>query len=135
VKRLQSALFLTIIFLGFSLMGMTGGISQGQSTVTSPFDAKIKDTMNNEMSISSITFDGKTVFSAALGKGRVQIPFENIERIEVKDDTVCLKLIGAGTMCNLKLSSVSKIYGKTSYGTYQIAFKDVSWVELIKTKP
>lgn len=114
---------------------MTGGISQGQSTVTSPFDAKIKDTMNNEISISSITFDGKTVFSASLGKGRVQIPFENIERIEVKDDTVCLKLVGAGTMCNLKLNSLSKVYGRTSYGTYQIAFKDIIWVELIKAKP
>jgi len=113
---------------------MSGGISQGQNS-NSPFDAKIRDTMNNEISISSVTFDGKTVFSASLGKGRVQIPFENIERIDVKDDTVCLKLIGAGTMCNLKLNSVSKIYGKTSYGTFQISFKDITWVELIKSKP
>jgi hypothetical protein len=126
---------MVVIFLGFFLLGMTGGISQGQSTVTSPFNARIKDTMNNEISISSITFDGKTVFSASLGKGRVQIPFENIERIDVKDDTVCLKLVGAGTMCDLKLNSISKIYGKTQYGTYQIAFKDISWVELTKAKP
>lgn len=134
MKRLSLALHLMIIVLGFCLLGMSGGISQGQST-TSPFDAKIRDTMNNEISISSVTFDGKTVFSASLGKGRVQIPFENIESIDVKDDTVCLKLIGAGTMCNLKLNSVSKIYGKTSYGTFQIAFKDVIRVELMKSKP
>jgi hypothetical protein len=136
VKRTYSIISVSIIVVfGLFLMGMSGAISPNQSAVASPFDAKVKDTMNNEVTISSVTFDGKTLFSALLGKGKVQIPFENIERIDVKDDTICLKLAGAGTMCNLKVSGVSKIYGKTPYGAYQIAFKDVTRVELFKAKP
>jgi hypothetical protein len=124
-----------IAISGFFLMGMSGSVPSGQGAIASPFDAKIKDTMSNEVTISSVNFDGKTLFSASLGKGKVQIPFENIERIEVKDDMVCLKLTGAGNMCNLKVSNMSKIYGKTPYGAYQIAFKDVVRIELFKAKP
>jgi hypothetical protein len=123
------------MIFGLFLMGMSGAVSPGQPTIASSFDAKLKDSMNNEVTISSVTFDGKPLVSASLGKGKVQIPLENIERIDVKDDTICLKLVGAGTMCNLKVSSASKIYGKTPYGAYQIAFKDVTWVQLFKAKP
>jgi hypothetical protein len=135
VKRTSLILSLiSIAAFGLLLMGMSGGISPSQGALASPFDAKIKDTMNNEVSITSVNIDGKTMFSASLGKGRVQIPFENIERIDVKEDNICLKLIGAGTMCNLKISGISKVYGKTPYGSYQIAFKDIAWIELSKAK-
>jgi hypothetical protein len=115
-------------------MGMSGALSPGQGTEASPYNAKIKDSTNYEVSITSVTFDGKTSLNAYLGKGKVQIPFENISRIEVKDKSVCVILTGAGTMCNLALNGVSKIYGKTSYGTYQVALKDVILIELTRAK-
>jgi hypothetical protein len=124
----------SVVILGFFLMGMSGAISPGQGTEASPYNAKIKDSANYEMNIASVTFDGKTSLNAYLGKGKVQIPFENISRIEVKDKSVCVILTGAGTMCNLTLNGVSKIYGKTSYGTYQVALKDVILIELTKAK-
>lgn len=124
----------SIVMLGLFIMGMSGAISPNQGPTASPFNAKIKDSSNYEVSITSVTFDGKTSFNAFLGKAKVQIPFENISRIEVKDKSVCVILTGAGTMCNLKVNDVSKIYGKTSYGTYQVALKDVVWIELAKAK-
>lgn len=124
------------LILGVFLAGMsgTGTGSPNQGLVSSPYDAKIKDSSGSEVTIGSVTFDGKTSFSAYLGKGKVQIPFENISRIEVKGDSICVKLSGAGTMCNLRINGVSKVYGKTAYGTYQVPLKDVVWIDLTKQK-
>lgn len=126
-----------VLILGVFLTGMsgTGTVFPNQGLVASPYDAKIRDSTGNEVTISSVTFDGKTSFTASLGKGKVQIPFENISRIEIKGDSICVKLSGAGTMCNLRINGgASKVYGKTPYGTYQVPLKDVVWIELTKPK-
>jgi hypothetical protein len=123
-----------LIVLGVFLMGMGSAGSPGQGPVDSPFNAKIKDTLNNEVTITSATFDGKTTFNVYMGKGRVEIPFDTISRIEVKEGSACASIKGTGTMCNLKINGISKIYGKLPYGIYQIAFKDVVWIEITKAK-
>lgn len=120
--------------LVFPLMGMGGAGSPGQSAPESMFNAKIRDTSNNQVDVTSVTFDGKTTFNVFMGKGRVQIPFENISRIEMKEGSVCVSLKGAGTMCDLKTNGMSKVYGRMPYGLYQIAMKDVVWIELAKAK-
>ena len=121
-----------LVVLGIFLMGMGSAGSPGQSAVASPFNAKIKDTSNNELIITSVTFDGKTTFNVYMGKGRIEIPFDSISRIEVKEGSACATIKGTGTMCNLKTNGISKIYGKLPYGMYQIALKDVVWIELTK---
>ncbi|MGD0209624.1 MAG: hypothetical protein ABSC14_01430 [Desulfomonilia bacterium] len=123
-----------ILMLGVFLMGMGSVVNPGQGPIESPFDAKIKDTSNNEVSITSVTFDGKTIFSVYMGKGRVEIPFDTISRIEMKEGSICVSLKGSGSMCNLKTNGILKVYGKLPYGMYQIALKDVVWIELIKAK-
>jgi hypothetical protein len=123
-----------LLVLGIFLMGMGNAGSPGQGAAESPFNAKIKDTSNNEVTITSASFDGKTTFNVYMGKGRVEIPFDTISRIEVKEGSACATIKATGTMCNLKTNSISKIYGKLPYGTYQIAFKDVVWIELTKAK-
>jgi hypothetical protein len=120
--------------LGAFLMGMGNAGSPGQGPVESPFNAKIKDTSNNEVTITSATFDGKTTFNVYMGKGRVEIPFDTISRIELKEGSACASIKGTGTMCNLKTNSILKIYGKLPFGMYQIALKDVMWIELTKAK-
>jgi hypothetical protein len=127
----RTALFMV---LGVFLMGMGSAGSPGQSAAPSPFNAKIKDTSNNEVTITSATFDGKTTFNVYMGKGRIEIPFDTITRIEMKDGSACASIKDTGTMCNLKTSGISKIYGKLPYGIYQIAIKDVMWIELTKAK-
>jgi hypothetical protein len=123
-----------LMVLSIFLMGMGNAGSPGQSPVDSPFTAKIKDNSNNEVTITSATFDGKTTFNVYMGKGRVEIPFDTISRIEVKDGSACAAIKNTGTLCNLKINGISKIYGKLPYGIYQIALKDVLWVELTKAK-
>jgi len=123
-----------ILMLGVFLMGMGSVVNPGQGPIESPFDAKIKDTSNNEVSITSVTFDGKTIFSVYMGKGRVEIPFDTISRIEMKEGSICVSLKGSGSMCNLKTNGILKVYGKLPYGMYQISMKDVVWIELIKAK-
>ncbi len=124
-----------LMVLGIFLMGMGSAGSPGQSAAESPFNAKIKDTSNNEVTITSATFDGKTTFNVYMGRGRVEIPFDTITRIEMKEGSACASIKGTGIMCNLKTNSISKIYGKLPYGIYQIALKDVLWIELTKAKP
>jgi len=123
-----------LLILGFFLMGMGSAGSPGQNPVDSPFNAKIKDTSNNEVNVTSVTFDGKTTFNVNMGKGRLEIPLEHISRIEMKDGTACAVMKGSGPLCNLKTNSISKIYGRLPYGMYQISIKDVAWIEITKAK-
>ncbi|MGC9324395.1 MAG: hypothetical protein ACP5G0_06555 [Desulfomonilia bacterium] len=122
-----------IVSMALLLMGMSGLGSPPQAAIASPFNATIKDTSGNEVSISSATIDGKSTFSGFLGKGKVQIPLENISRIEVTGGEVCVTLSSTGDMCTLRLAGSSKIYGKTSYGSYQIPLKDVVWIEFTRS--
>ncbi|MBN1635171.1 MAG: hypothetical protein JW920_01580 [Deltaproteobacteria bacterium] len=117
------------------LMGMTGlGSSPDQSTIPSAFNAKLTDIADSEVEISSVTIDGKTTFNGYMGKGKVQIPFENISRIEISKDIACITLKETGDMCDLRINSISRLNGKTSFGSYQISLKDIKWIELTKAQ-
>jgi hypothetical protein len=134
--KMTGRLFLSALtaMIALLLMGMGSAGTPGQTPADSPFTAKVRDTSNNEVTISSVTFDGKTALNVLMGKGRVQIPLENISRIEVKDGNTCVTLKGAGSLCNLKTSGMSRIYGKMSYGSYQISLKDVVSIDITKAK-
>ena len=129
---LLSVVFLTFMVTFLMAMGNIG--YPGQGPVESPYNAKIKDTSNNEVSITSATIDGKMALNVLMGKGRIEIPFENISRIEVKDGSLCVTMKEASPLCNLKTNGIAKIYGKLPYGVYQISLKDVLWIELTKAK-
>jgi hypothetical protein len=132
--RLSIFLAGVVLFLALFLMGMSGiGSIAGQTGALSPFNAKIMDTTKNEVEILSVTIDGKTSFNAYMGKGKVQIPFENISRIDIKENIVCITL-NTGDMCNLKINGMSRVFGKTSFGTYQISLKDILWIEFTKAR-
>lgn len=117
------------------LMGMSGmGTFASQGGSASPFDAKITDTTKSEITISSVTIDGKTSFNAYMGKGKVQIPFENILRIDITEENACISLKDSDNMCNLRINGISRVYGKTPFGTYQIPLKDVVTIEFTKAR-
>ncbi|MBT8490881.1 MAG: hypothetical protein KJN62_07525 [Deltaproteobacteria bacterium] len=125
----------TVLILCVFLMGMSGtGTIASQGGVASPFDATITDTTKSEVKILSVTIDGKTSFNAYMGKGKVQIPFENILRIDITEESACITLINSDDMCNLRINGISRIYGKTSFGTYQISLKDVVSIEFTKAR-
>lgn len=119
-----------IIACSLVFMGMSGlGTIAPQDGAASSFDARIMDTANNEVKISAVTIDGKPLFQASLGKGKVKIPLENISRIAIKDKSACVTLKGSKDMCDLKINQLSRVYGTTPFGTYQISLKDVAWME------
>jgi hypothetical protein len=127
--------YIVILCALFFLLGMSGfGGSANQPSTTSAFNAKVLDVASNEVEITSVTIDGKTTFGGYLGKGKVQIPFENITHIEISKGNVCVTLMNGGQICNLKTNEISRLYGNTSFGTYQIALKDIKGLDFIKAK-
>ena len=115
------------------LMAMTNmGNTREPLNVSSAFDAKIIDVSDKEVDITSVNIDGKTSFRGYLGKGKVQIPFENISYIEISKDLANVVLKDSKYLCKLKINSLSRVYGNTTFGRYQIALKDIKRIEFIK---
>lgn len=129
---------LIAVLTSFLLMGMSGGVGGGQAGSQNnsllPFDAKLMDTENNTVQVSSISIDGKTSFQAYMGKGKVTIPFEQISRIEIKGKNACVTLKDSQRLCDLRIKELSKVVGNTRFGLYQISLNDVSWIELSKAR-
>jgi hypothetical protein len=135
MKQHRIGSVILIVAFCLVLMGMSGlGTVSPQNGTASSFSAKILDTTNNTVEVTSVTIDGKAMFQASLGKGKARIPFENISRITVKDKNACVTLRSSQELCSLRINEISKIYGNTSFGTYQISLKDVVWIELSPTK-
>jgi len=110
------------------------GTGPNQSQISSVFKVKIVDTSNNEVEIGNVTIDGKTSFGGFLGKGRIQIPFEKIISIEISKGNACINLEDGGNICNIKANDFSRLYGNTSFGSYQISLRDIKKLDFIKAK-
>lgn len=140
MKRTFSFLAYALVLLLSSsmLMGMSGGMGPGPTGNQAPagiaYDAKLLDTENNSVQLGSVTIDGKTALQAYMGKGKVTIPFDQISRIDIKGKTACVTLKNSQKMCNLTIKEMSRVYGNTSFGVYQISLSDVVWMELTKAK-
>ncbi|HNY66911.1 MAG TPA: hypothetical protein PKM41_15885 [Deltaproteobacteria bacterium] len=133
-----AACALVVLLASSMLMGMSGGMgtapSGNQAVPGIAYDAKLMDVDNNVVQLSSVTIDAKTAFQANMGKGKVIIPFDQISRIEIKGKTACVTLKNSQRMCNLTIKELSRVYGSTSFGAYQISLADVAWIELTKAK-
>lgn len=98
------------------LMAMTNmGNTREPLNVSSAFDAKIIDVSDKEVDITSVNIDGKTSFRGYLGKGKVQIPFENISYIEISKDLANVVLKDSKYLCKLKINSLSRVYGNRTF--------------------
>lgn len=126
-----AALF-SFMFMGMS--GMGTGSTGAQNNVFISFEAKITDTGNNVVQISGLVIDGKTTFQAAMGKGKVTIPFEQISRIQIKGKNACVTLKNSKQVCNLVTKDSSKVSGNTSFGLYQIPLSEVVSIEFSKAR-
>ena len=54
--------------------------------------------------------------------------------LEISKDIACITLKETGDMCNLRINSISRLNGKTSFGSYQISLKDIKLIELFKAQ-
>lgn len=136
MKRLATFFFLlTSVLVSMVLMGMSGlGTNPSQPATTSNFAFKITDLDNAEIELTGVTIDGKTTFGGYLGKGRVQIPFATIAHIDLNKDNACVTMVDGTQVCSLKINAISRLYGNTAYGTYQIALKDLKTMVVLKRK-
>ncbi len=123
------------VFLALFAMGMGQAPTAGRNSIESHIDARVMDTANNEVKLSSVTLDGRAALDVSLGKGRVQIPLENITRIENKNGEICVTIKGSTHTCGLKAGGSTRILGKTGIGNYQIPLKDIAWAEFFPTTP
>ena len=128
-------LSLTVLWVGILLMGMSGlGTNSSQPATTSSFSFKIIDIENTEVELSGVTIDGKTSFGCYQGKGRLQIPFASIAHINIKKDSACVTMVDGTQVCNLRTNTASRLYGNTSFGSYQISLKDLQTLVVLKRK-
>ena len=130
--------FLSIIFVVAAALlfcGMSGMGGGAQSPEASPYSAKLTDTAGKTFEISSVTIDGKTTFNGYLGKGRLTIPLENIAAITIDRDTAEISLKQDSQKVSLKINGISRLYGNTAYGNYQIALKDIGRLEISRANP
>jgi len=136
MKKIRSVfLTLAVLWVSILLMGMSGlGTNSGQPATTSNFAFKIIDIDNTQVELSGVTIDGKTTFGCFQGKGRLQIPFASIAHIDLNKDSACVTMVDGTQVCNLKTNAVSRLYGQTSFGAYQIALKDLKTLVVLKRK-
>lgn len=127
------AVFTSSLLMGMSGMGGTGS-TEGQNSSLLKFDAKLLDTENNTVEITSVTIDGRTSFQAYMGKGKITIPFDQISRLEIKGKNACLTLKNSQRLCDLKVKELSKVIGNTRFGLYQISLSDIIWIEFSKAR-
>ncbi|MEA2102727.1 MAG: hypothetical protein U9P80_09200 [Thermodesulfobacteriota bacterium] len=123
------------IFLIFAviLMGMSG-MGTAPNQTQSPFRATIMDIGGNKVDLSGVSIDGKTSFNGFMGKGRIQIPFDNISRIDISKDLASIKLKGSKKLCTVEINRISNLHGKTPFGTYQIPLRKIRWMDLFKAE-
>ncbi len=128
---------LTVFSLSL-LMGMSGINSSGSSAAQNnshlTFDAKLMDTENNTVQLTSVTIDGRTTFQGYMGKGKVTIPFDQISRLEMKGKNACITMKNSERLCDLRVKELSKVLGSTRFGHYQISLNDVVWIEFSKAR-
>lgn len=130
MKRTVRFLPLVLLFM-LPLMGMSG-MGGTAEEVSSPFAATLEDSTGATMELQNVVIDGKPLFAATVGKGRLQIPFDKIAEIRIIQNHACVTLVDGKQICKLKVSGISRLSGVTEFGAYRIPLKDVAWIKLVE---
>ncbi len=127
MKRITTLIL--ALMLTLPMMGMSGfGGQDPEANQPSPFSAQLTDSSGQQISIKQATIDGKTSLRGFLGKGKVRIPFSNIDSIKIEADQATVRLSNAEESVTIRISGISRLQGSTAFGSYQIALKEVSEV-------
>jgi len=113
------------------LLGMSGFGAASEPQPTN-YRAEITDTGERSLSISSATIDGQTALKGKLGKGRIQVPFETIERVDFDKNRATIQIKGNAQRLTVDINGFSQLTGRTAFGNYQIALKDLKHLRLMR---
>jgi hypothetical protein len=128
-KFILAIILLTVVPL---LLGM--GSLQGQAPVekipvpVKQYNATIVDQADVFTECTHISIEGATFLEGKRGEGNYTISFDNIEqvlfRLNSERLTGTVKLYSGGTH-ELILNKNQRVYGRTTYGTFQIKLMDL----------
>jgi hypothetical protein len=112
-------------------MGGLGGQPEGSVPETDiNIQAQVKDRVGATTSLSQFSMDGQTFLSALRGRGKLSIPFQQIDVInfgEVKGDQVMVDVrLKSGEALALTIRSRAQFYGSTGFGAFQVTSRDVA---------
>jgi hypothetical protein len=122
--------------LGLGLMGM-GGFGGGgrEAPPARDFHATFVDLDGTRIGVERVTTGTDTSLEGDLGRGRLRVPFDNIERITFKPSTnerdrlLADVKLREGDPVTLTLRSSMTFYGRIPSGAYQIRARDLRSVE------
>jgi len=131
-----------ILFLSMWVV-LTGMSQPPQGRIPTPeidFAATFIDDQDISTNCREVSWEGKTFLTGMRGKGIVTIPFEKVKRVLFiggvlegrRDAQVTLR---DGEVVAVTFDSESRVYGMTSYGSYQITVKNLKEILFETTTP
>jgi hypothetical protein len=132
------ALATTIGLLAVGLMGM-GGFGGGREEVpVRDFRATFVDLDGTRIEAGRVTTGNDTSLEGDLGRGRLRVPFDNIERVTFqRSDTERDRLLAEvklreGEPLTLSVRSSTTFYARVPSGAYQIRARDLKSVDFAR---
>jgi len=132
-------LSLAFVVLALGLMGM-GGFGGGRETglPQREFRATFTDVDGTRVEATRVTAGGDTNLEGEIGRGRLRVPFDSIERIrfepagEDRDRIKAVVVLREGEPVTLLLRSSTTFYGQTPSGAYQIRARDLKSIDFAR---
>ena len=132
-------LSLALLVLALGLMGM-GGFGGGRETglPQREFRATFTDVDGTRVEGTRVTAGGDSNLEGEIGRGRLRVPFDNIERIrfepagEDRDRIKAVAVLREGEPVTLLLRSSTTFYGQTPSGAYQIRARDLKSIDFAR---
>jgi len=134
MKRFLAPVVVLATFLLLMGMGGMGGPAE-VGKVPAPeknFNVRVTDREGVQTSLSQFSQEGKIFLVGKRGDATITISFEKITQIQFetlggKDVQVKVSLRGPEAV-DVKMEKQAKFYGKTDFGTFEIAAKDLKSV-------
>jgi len=133
-RRVALATFLGVLGLGVLGMGGLGGGREAEPPARD-FHANFTDSDGTRIEVSRVTTGSDTTLEGDLGRGRLRIPFDNIERITFKpsgnerDQMLADVQLHEGQPVTLTVRASTTFYGRLPSGAYQIRARDLRAVD------
>lgn len=133
---MKKLLFLSLVFFVLTGMGGFGGEDETKLPKTlENYSISLLDTEGYTAKLSQASISDGLYLSGSIGKGKHIINFSEIKKIvitPINDKEVQAKvLFKDGTEVNLLTNAKYKLKGKSKYGVFTIALKDVSEITFL----
>jgi hypothetical protein len=131
--RRHLATVIGILGLGLMGMGSFGGGREGPPA--RDFRATFVDVDGTRIDVQRVTTATEASLEGDLGRGRLRVPFDNIEHISFKPSTnerdrlLADVKLREGDSVTLTLRSSTTFYGRVPSGAYQIRARDLRSID------